>query len=309
MKQKNKASSPGTNYLLWLVGGIFLLALIVVAFFALMEASPLFPLQGCVGIVEIDGPIISKDIDATLLSDEVKGAETMAKEIASAKKRPEVKSILVIIDSPGGSVVGSKELYEALRKVGKPTVAYINELGASGGYYVAAGADYIVAQPDSITGSIGARATFVDLSGLFEKIGYSETTIKTGEMKDIGTYSRPMTAEERAVIEGIINESFQQFRSDIEKSRGGRLDRAEFQKILDARILSGRQAKRIGLVDYLGNKEFALQKAAALGNITAEKPPTCALSSSEERKGLFGRLFSEELGSIANRFLPKILYQ
>ncbi|MCX8175374.1 MAG: signal peptide peptidase SppA [Candidatus Micrarchaeota archaeon] len=299
MRAKKKS---GLRYLYLIIGGLFAVSLLALVAFSFA------PLEGCVGVVRIDGPLVTQDVEATLFADEIKGSQTISAEIESAAKRTEVKSILVLIDSPGGSVVASREVYDALHKLGKKKVAYINELGTSGAYYVAAGTDYIVANPDAITGSIGARATFADLSGLFEKIGYNETSIKTGAMKDIGTPARSMSEEEKAVIASIINESFQEFRSAVLESRGSRLDRKAFEKVLDARILTGRQAKKIGLVDELGNRKAAIKKAAELGGIKAEEPSLCDLSSSKGRRSLLG--FSSQLLDFvaAKAGIPKISY-
>ncbi len=300
----------GRNYLFLLLGGIFLIAVLVVLAYAFGSVLSFLPFEGCVGVVGINGPIVSTDIGATVFSDEVKGAETIAEEIRSADNRADVKSMLVFIDSPGGSVVGSKEIYDALRSLNKPSVAYINELAASGGYYVASGTDYIIAQPDALTGNIGARATIADMSGLFAKIGFNESTIKSGAMKDMGTSSRPMTPEERAVFESIINESFQQFKGDVQAGRGSRLDPAGFATALDARIFSGRQAKKIGLVDALGNKKAAIQKAAELGGIKSKDPALCELSSSAAKKGLLGSLSAEAVDFLVKSSgIPRLSYQ
>ncbi|MEM2137470.1 MAG: signal peptide peptidase SppA [Candidatus Anstonellaceae archaeon] len=302
---KSKAANEGGNAVLLALGGLFLISILIIIGYSLASG----PFEGCVGVVEIKGEIVSDDIPATIFSDEVKGSETIANEIASADERQDVKSVLLLIDSPGGSVVASKQLYDAIRKLNKTSVTYINELAASGGYYVAAASDYIVANPDSITGSIGARATFTEMSGLFEKIGLNETTIKTGKMKDIGSPSRPMTDEEQAIIQAIINESFQQFKSDVEAGRGSRLSPQLFATVLDARILSGRQAKKIGLVDDLGNKESAVQKAGKLGGINNE-PRLCELSSGKGKKGLFGSLSAEAIDFIAKSAgAPRLQYK
>ncbi|VVB99502.1 Peptidase family S49 [uncultured archaeon] len=294
----------GGNYLYWLIGGIALIAL----FFIFV--MPSLPGTGCVGTVEISGEIITNDVPASILTDGVKGSATLASEIESADKRPDVKSVLVIIDSPGGSAVGSKEIYDALRSLNKSSVSYINELGASGGYYAAAGTDYIVANPESIVGSIGARATFSDLSGLFAKIGYNETVIKSGAMKDIGSQSRPMTDDEKMILEGIVNESFSMFRSDIESSRGSRLNPALFAQALDARIMTGSQAKKAGLVDELGNRKAALKKAAELGGITDEEPRECQLSSSDTGHGLLGSLSAQAIEFVQKSAgVPRLSYR
>lgn len=301
-KEKGKAEG---NAVLVALGGLFLIAILVIVGYSLAAD----PFEGCVGVVKIEGEILSQGIPSTIFSDEVKGSETIAEEIASADSQPDVKAVLVLVDSPGGSVVASKELYNAVRALNKSSVSYINELAASGGYYVAAGTDYIVANPDSITGSIGARATFTELSGLFGKLGINETTIKTGSLKDMGSPSRQMTDEERAIIEGIINESFQQFKSDVEAGRGNRLDGNLFATALDARILSGRQAKKTGLVDELGNKKTAIKKAAQLGGIESDEPRLCELSSAGKQRSIFGSLSSQALKLVASEAAPRLQYR
>ncbi len=292
------------NYLYFGLGTLFLIAIII-----LVAYSVIIPIEGCIGVIEISGPIVAQDIAPTVFTDEIIGSETIAKQIENADKNEEVKSVLVLIDSPGGSVVASREIYNALYALEKPSVSYIHEHAASGGYYAAAATDYIVANPDSITGSIGARATFAEMSGLFEKIGLNETVVKSGEMKDIGSPSRPMTPEELEVIESIVNEIFIEFRDAVEKNREGKLDAELFEQALDARILSGRQAKKIGLVDELGSKKDAIQKAAQVAGIEAEEPKMCELSTTSGQKGLLS------LSADALEFLmrsatgPRILYQ
>jgi len=292
------------NYLYLGLGGLLLVALFIV--FAYSSS----PFQGCVGVVEISGPIVSQGSDATLFSDGIKGSETIASEIESANERPDVKSVLVLIDSPGGSVVATREIYDALMSVNKSKVAYIHELGASGGYYVAAGTNYIMAHPDAITGSIGARMTLADMSGLFSKIGYNETSIKSGAMKDMGTPSRTLSEGETAVLESIVNESFAEFRQAVIDGRGKRLDMIAFEQVLDARIMTGRQAKKIGLVDETGDKKAAIKKAAELGGIKNNDPPVCELSKGGKRKGMLSSFSSEAVLAVLQKMgLPQLLYR
>ena len=294
------------NYLLPALGGLFLVAIIVLLAYSFSFGG----FEGCVGVVEISGPIVSQDVQSTVFSDGVKGADTIAEEIEAADSRPDVKSVLVLVDSPGGSSVASTLLHQTIRSLNKSSVAYINEMGASAGYQIAAGTDYIIANPDAITGSIGARITFADMSRLFEKLGYNETSVKSGAMKDMGSPSREITPEERAVLQSIVDESFASFRASIEESRRGRLDMAGFQTVLDGRILSGRQAKKIGLVDALGNKKDAIRKAAELGGIKSEKPALCDLSTSRGKNSLFGTFSSEALGALARNIgAPRLSYQ
>ena len=306
-KTYNLAPAPqGRNYLFLVLGGLFLIALAVILFYAI---SPSSPLEGCVGVVEISGPIVSQDIPSSLFSNSVIGSDTLSSEIADADKRNDVKSVLVLIDSPGGSVVASRQIYDALHNLSKPTVSYINELGASGGYYAAVGTGYIVANPDAIVGSIGARATFTDLSGLFEKLGYNETEIKSGAMKDIGSPARPMTPEEQSVLQGIVNESFSEFRDAVAQSRGNRLNGPLFQLSLDARIMSGRQALKVGLVDANGDRKAAIKKAAQLGNMTSGDPALCELSSTAGQRGLFSSLSSQYIDFLVKSMgAPRLSY-
>ena len=278
----------GSNYLAVAVGGLFLLSIAIIA------AYSLFPSEGCIGVVEISGPLATQDIPASLFTDEQKGSQTMASEINEAGGRDDVRAVLLLIDSPGGSVIASQEVYEAVHALNKTSVSFIREMAASGGYYAAAGTSYIVANPDALTGSIGARATLSDYSGLMGKLGINATTIATGGLKDMGSPERPMSEKERAVWQSIVNESFLTFRAAVEEGRKGRLDKAGFEEVLDARILTGRQAKKIGLVDELGNKEAAVAAAARLSGMKGE-PRLCEISAGARRGTLFGSLSAQAL--------------
>ena len=281
-----------SNYLLAALGGFFLLAVIVLA------AYSFAPSEGCIGVVEISGPLVTQDVPSSLFTDEQKGSQTIASELEEAGSRKDVRAVLLLIDSPGGSVVASQEVYAAVRAMNKTSVTFIREMAASGGYYAAAGTDYIVANPDALTGSIGARATLDDYSGLMGKLGINSTTFKTGDLKDMGSSDRPISDKERGVWQSIVNESFLSFRLAVEGGRKGRLDKAGFEEVLDARILTGRQAKKIGLVDELGNKDAAIAAAARLSNMNiapGDKPRLCEISSSAKRGTLFGSLSASAL--------------
>jgi protease-4 len=277
-----------SNYLVAAVGGLFLLAIIIIAVYSF------FPSEGCIGVVEISGPLITTDIPSSLFTDEQKGSQTIASELEEAGSRKDVRAVLLLIDSPGGSVVASQEVYAAVRAMNKTSVTFIREMAASGGYYAAAGTDYIVANPDALTGSIGARATLEDYSGLMGKLGINSTTFKTGDLKDMGSSDRPISDKERLVWQSIVNESFLTFRAAVEEGRRGKLDKAGFEEALDARILTGRQAKKIGLIDEVGNKDAAVAAAMRLSGMT-EEPRFCEISSSTKRGTLFGSLSAEAL--------------
>jgi len=278
----------GSNYLAVAVGGLFILSIVIIAAYSFL------PSEGCIGVVEISGPLVTQDVPASLFTDEQKGSQTMASEIKEAGDRPDVRAVLLLIDSPGGSVIASQEVYESVHALNKTSVSFIREMAASGGYYAAAGTSYIVANPDALTGSIGARATLSDYSGLMAKLGINSTTFKTGDLKDMGSPERPMPEKERAVWQSIVNESFLTFRTAVEEGRKGRLDKAGFEEVLDARILTGRQAKKIGLVDELGNKDAAIAAAARLSGMKGE-PRLCEISSGARRGTLFGSLSAQAL--------------
>ena len=250
----------------WLLVAIMAVLVIagVVLIFSENEGSGILQ-GGCVGVVQIDGEIIANDVQDSLFSSGQAGSEQIAKQIEDADGRSDVKAILLVVNSPGGSVVASNEIYRAVKATKKPTVAYFREMAASGGYEAAVGSDYIVSEPDALTGSIGAKMTLTQLSGLFEKIGYNETTIESGELKDIGTYTREMTPKEREILQAIVNESFEEFKNIVIENRQGKLDMQKFNdEVLDARVLTGRQAYRLGLVDALGSKKDAIEKASKM---------------------------------------------
>ncbi|MEM4389067.1 MAG: signal peptide peptidase SppA [Candidatus Micrarchaeia archaeon] len=286
-----------------LVAVVIALVLITVVGFAIYNA--LFP-PACVGVLPIRGVITTTSEEADLLSPATIGSDDVLELLKEAERRDDIKSLLVVVDSPGGSVVASREIYEGIRDFKKPVVAFFHEIATSGAYYAVVGADEIVSDPDAITGSIGARATFADLSGLFGKIGYNVTIIKSGELKDIGEPSRPMTEKEKRLVQDIINEVFEEFRDAVWESRSGRpgFNQSNFETLLDARILTGRQALRYGLVDAVGSRKDALARAASLGNITG-KPNECLL---EKKKEWWERVLERAAASIG-RAVAQMLAQ
>lgn len=293
-------SAAGQNFpLCWifaaLVGLLAVAGLVLLAF----GGSGADLGKGCIGVIEVKGEIVAEDSAGSLFNAGQTGSTTIANLIEEAERRADVKAIMVEIDSPGGSTTGSREIYEALKNSKKPKVAYLREMAASGGYYVAVGTDYIVSEPDALTGSIGVRSTFVDLSGLFAKLGYNETVIKSGELKDMGSSSRPPSEKELQIMQAIVNESFEEFRQAVMLGRGNRLKHPQFEEVLDARVLSGRQALGLGMVDSLGGRKQAVLKA---GEMAGDKTlGTCPIQA--EQQGLLSRLLS---GALALPVLPSM---
>ncbi len=278
------------------------LAVIFTALFALAFAlSPRgfgLSVGDCVGVLRVEGEL-SESADAIGFFVGGVSSASVKKLLANAESDFRVKALVLEVNSPGGSAVASKEVFEALRvfRGRKPVVAFLSEIAASGGYYVASAADYIVANPNSITGSIGARATFLNYEELFKKIGLREETIKSGELKDIGSGTRNLTAEEKKLVGEIINETAQNFVNDVVAARGNAVrDNQFFEKALDARILNAKMALRAGLVDEIGVFDDALRKAGALGNASVDErgiPATCEL---REAPGLTELLFGLSAG-------------
>lgn len=269
-----------------LLGAAFLIFLGVLVFSSI--SGSVLGGSKCVAVVNIQNEITTQSSPAGLFSSGVAGSEDIAAAIDSLNSRDDVGAVLFVVDSPGGSVVASREIYDSVKALDKPKVAYFREVAASGAYYISAGTDYIVSDPDALTGSIGVIMTMSDLSGLFGKIGYNVTAIKSGEMKDIGSEGRPITDKERMVLQTLVDEIFSEFKSIVVENRGSRLDMARFDEILDGRVVSGRQAKEIGLVDALGTKKDAIRKAAQMANITDAEPSICSV----EVSGTSGNIFN-----------------
>ena len=217
-----------------------------------------------VAIVRVEGLIISED-------EVTAGAPSgvIIRELERAAADSTVKAIILRVDSPGGTVTGSAQIYEAILELEKPVVASMGATAASGGYYVSAPADYIIARPDTTTGSIGVIYTLFNAEELVDELGIEVTTITSGPNKDIGSIWDELTPEQREIFETLVDESYDQF---VEIVADGRSDLSveEVRDLADGRIYSGRQALDRGLVDELGNLDDAIAKAAELGGISGE---------------------------------------
>jgi protease IV len=202
---------------------------------------------------------------------EIKGVISEAQHITRALKRlrndDSIKAIVVRIDSPGGAVGPAQEIFSEILKTRKTkkVVASFGSIAASGGYYVAAAADGIIANPGTITGSIGVIMTFTNLQTLFEKIGMTPTVIKSGKYKDVGSPNRKMTADEQQMLQKLVDGIRAQFVNAI--ATGRNIAPAKVEPLADGRIFSGQEAKELGLIDKLGNFEDAIEWAGRLGGI------------------------------------------
>lgn len=259
--EKNKSLLLGT--VLFLVIGFIALIVLFIGFTALVPSF----MGPCVAVVNIDTEIMAQGTPDSLFAEGLPGSEDYAAIFRSLDAREDVGAVVIVFNSPGGSVVATREIYEPVNEMQKPTVSYFREVAASGAYYIASGTDYIISDPNAITGSIGVIATFADMSGLLDQLGINVTAITSGPHKDIGSPTREMTEEEYNITKALVEEIFAEFKQVVVDGRGKKLDQNLFTQALDGRILTGRQAKKIGLVDEIGNKRDAIQKAADLANI------------------------------------------
>jgi protease-4 len=240
--------------------GIGILLLIGVLFFTtayllglLTGGKAAFPMAGRVGVVRVEGMIT--------------GAEEITEQLDEFAEDDSVKAIVVRIDSPGGGVAPSQEVYQAIRRLRaqKRVVASMGSVAASGGYLIATAAEQILANPGTITGSISAVMHFADVQQLMQKVGVRSSVVKSGKFKDIGTPVRSMTEEERQLVQGIVDDIYDQFLQTVAENR--RIPRETLTGLADGRIFTGRQAHELKLVDQLGGLWEAVELAGKLAGI------------------------------------------
>jgi protease-4 len=228
-------------------------------------------LGDAVAVIRLDGTISSAPGDALTVQGITPGrVAALLKQAAD----PAIKAVVVSVNSPGGSVVASDEIYHALVKFDKPVVIWMGEMAASGGYYISCGGDYVFAHPDTLTGSIGVISQFLNAEELMQKVGVDAVVITSGPRKDIGSPFREMTEEEQALWKGIIDEIYGGFVELVAQARD--LPVEQVRELADGSVYTGRQALELGLVDGVGTLDDAIAKAAELGGI-AGKPQVIEL--------------------------------
>jgi protease IV len=261
------------------------------------------PLSGpAVGIITVSGEITSGSSASLLGSSSSAASGDIIPLIEEAAADSEIKAILVDVNSPGGSVVPSDEIYHALKTSGKPVVIYMGDLAASGAFYISMAGDHIVANPNTLTGSIGVISEFPEASELMQKLGVSVTTVKSGSVKDMGSMYRPLTDDEKAYWQALINETYNGFVDIV--AEGRHLPREKVLPLADGRVFTGRQALTLGLVDSLGYEKDAITKAAALGKISGT-PRVVRYSPSSPLSSLFSGLVPPSI--IPASFFNKLL--
>ncbi|MDH4230619.1 MAG: signal peptide peptidase SppA [Nitrospirota bacterium] len=236
------------------ISGLLVLLVIISLFLTLFQKS--IPLRSRLALIRIEGPIMdSKDA---------------VDEIKEYTKDSSIKAIVLRVDSPGGAVAPSQEIYEEVKKAAaeKPVVVSMGSVAASGGYYISSPATRIIANPGTLTGSIGVIMELPNLEGLMNKIGIRTEVIKSGKHKDIASAFRSMGKEEREILQGVMDNVHEQFMKAV--AEGRKISIEDVRKIADGRIFTGEQAKTLGLVDELGTGEDAIKTAATLAGIKEE---------------------------------------
>jgi protease IV len=288
---------------LFVFGGLFVVffAFLLLAYSAVRGESARFSSGPRIGVVEVKGEIGSGgrgrgsvDPDDTL--------KVVKRFIDDA----DMKAVVVRIDSPGGAVAPSQEIYDELRKLAdkKIVVCSMGNIAASGGFYIAMACPHIMAEPGTLTGSIGVISMFPNVKGLAERFNVKLETVKSGKLKDAGNPFRDMTPEDRAYWQSLVDQVYLQFLGAVVESR--ELPEAEVRKIADGRVLTGQQAQELGLIDELGNFNDAVDAAKEKAGLTGEPrlvyPP-------DDRTRFFEELLGGAVHSIADAVRTEVREQ
>jgi protease-4 len=242
-----------------------------------------------IGVITLEGTIVDP--------------EPILTQLVDFKKDKRVKAIILRVNSPGGGVAPSQEIYREIRKTikTKKVIASMGSLAASGGYYIASGANKIVASPGTLSGSIGVIMEFLQAEELMRKLGVGLEVLKTGEFKDIGSPHRRMSDRDRDLIQSLIGEIQDQFVDAVAKGRN--LPVEKVREIADGRILSGARCKELGLVDVLGNFQDAVDLAKEMSGIEGD----VTLVYSRKAKGRLWQLLFEDAAEFLSRAVRSVL--
>jgi protease-4 len=250
-----------STLLLWIIcgGGVFLFFIL-----CLLALASYFSDESSAGLSLATNIIASLQVEGTLTD-----SREFVDQLKDFGGRSGVRAVVIRINSPGGGVAASQEMFEAIKKfraeTKKKVVVSMASVAASGGYYVACGADRIYANPGSITGSIGVIAEWYNYGDLLRWAKMQDVVVKSGTFKDAGSATRPLTNEERAYFQSLIDVMYNQFVSTVASSR--RMNEADVRKLADGRVFTGQEAKRNGLVDELGTYQDAIAAAAKMAGI------------------------------------------
>ncbi len=266
-------------------------SLLLISFLATVMESSLT--SGKVAVVNIKGVIVD--------------SASTVEEIKQYRKNPAIRAIVLRVDSPGGAVVPSQEIYEEIKRTisTKPVVVSMGSVAASGGYYISCPATKIVANPGTLTGSIGVLMELPNIKGLLDKIGVKTEVIKSGRYKDITSPFKQMQSDERDVLQNLLDDVHEQFIKAVVEGR--KLPIEKVKKIADGRVFTGIKAKELGLVDEIGDLDYAIKVAAELGNIKGD--PQVITKKSTLLKELLKGDAESLIGKILPTFQAYYLYR
>ncbi len=285
MNEKQPQQNFKWGYSVFIIIVLGFLALISAGIISLFSESNVESLGGNVALIPIDGVIIGSD-DSDYLFETVTSSPETVEFIEKAAKNPSIKAIILEINSPGGSPVASEEIADAVKKANKTTVAWIREVGASGGYWIASSSEHIVANRMSITGSIGVIGSYLEFPGFLERYNITYRRLVSGKYKDIGSPLKEMNSEEKEVFQETLDTMRDYFVSEVAKNR--KMNKKDVDKLATGLFYLGIQAKDNGLVDELGGKDEVINYIEKKEGIIAD------VVEYKKESGFFD-LFSSEL--------------
>jgi protease-4 len=281
----------------FIFGGLFLVffGFLLLAYTVVKGETPRLSTGPRIGVVEVKGTIGvgGGGVDA----------EPVMKQLRRFHDDDGMKAVVVRIDSPGGAVAPSQEIYDELRRLSrkKTVVCSMGNLAASGGFYVAMGCQKIVAEPGTLTGSIGVISQFINVKGLVERFDIKMETIKSGKLKDMGDPFRDMTPEARDYWQAVTMQVFEQFLGAVVESR--KLPEAKVRAVADGRVITGQDAKALGLIDELGNFWVAVERAKTEAKLSGE--PTLVYPP-EDRAHFLEHLMGGAASAVARAFKAEL---
>lgn len=264
-----------------------------------------FQKESSIAIIPIYGPIISDPANINLLNAQSASPEKIKLLINNAKSNPTIRAVIFDINSPGGAVVPSQEIASLVKQLNKTKYAVISDVGASGAYWIASGCDKIIANPLSITGSIGVTSSYFDFADLFEKYGINYNTLIAGNLKEIGSPYKNLTTAERNIIQNKLNIIHAVFASDVAINRNMTFE--QIKLIATGEFYLGLEAKELGLIDDFGNKEKAIEDLKLKLNIT--NPKIIEYKEEKNLLDIFTKLSSYYIGQgIGAAIIDKTVY-
>ena len=265
-------------------GGYIIIVLVAVFLLSFLASkiidSDTNVIQDQIVIIPIKG-VISSSSSSGLFEETNVGIDSVLNELKKAKQDSSIKAVVLDINSPGGTVVASREIANAVKNLDKPVVAVINEVGASGAYWVASSADVIIANELSITGSIGVISSYLQFSDLMDKYGVKYEQLTAGQYKDLGSQFKDLKQDEKIILQSKLNKVHEIFLKEVTERR----NITDIRKVSTGEFFLGIEAKELGLIDKFGNRDAAIEEAKKLANSNSPR-----IVEFKEKRSLFDLL-------------------